>query len=56
MKSINHIFIRKAVTFVKKKMKTNDKKYCSFRDHCHYPGKCRGAGHSICNLKYCIPK
>ena len=25
------------------------------RDHCHYTGKCRGAAHSICNLKYRIP-
>ena len=35
---------------------TNDKIYCRVRDHCHYPGKCEGAGHSICNSKYSIPK
>ena len=29
-----------------------DKKYCKVRDHCHY----RGAAHSICNLKYSVPK
>ena len=26
------------------------------RDHCHYTGKYRGAAHSICNLRYTIPK
>ena len=31
----------------------NDKKE---RDHCHYTGKCRGAAHNICNLRYKIPK
>ena len=25
------------------------------RDHCHYIGKCRGAAHSICNLKFNLP-
>ena len=33
-----------------------DKKYCKVRDHCHYTchytWECRGAGHSLCNLKY----
>ena len=32
------------------------KKYCKVRDHCHYTEKYRGAAHSICNLKYNIPK
>ena len=26
------------------------------RDHCHYTGLYRGAAHSLCNLKYSIPK
>ena len=32
------------------------KKYHKFRDHCHDTVKCRGAGHTICNLKYSVPK
>ena len=26
------------------------------RDHCHLSGKCRGAAHEVCNLKYKVPK
>ena len=26
------------------------------KDRRHYTGKCRGAAHSICNLKYKVPK
>ena len=26
------------------------------RDHCHYTGKSREAAHSICNLRYKVPK
>ena len=33
-----------------------DEKYCGVRDHCHYAGEYRGAPHSICNLKYSVPK
>ena len=33
-----------------------DKKYRKVRDHCHYTGEYRGAGHSIYNLKYSLPK
>ena len=33
-----------------------DNKYCKVRDHCHYARGYRGATHSICNLKHCVPK
>ena len=33
-----------------------DKKYCKFRDHSHYTGEYRDTAHSICVLKYCVPK
>ena len=36
-----------------KKEFNNDNKV---RDHCHYTGKCRGAAHNNCNLRYKIPK
>ena len=35
---------------------STDKKYCKVRDHCHYTGKYREAAHSICNLRYKIPR
>ena len=34
----------------------DDKNYKKVRDHCHLTGKYRGAAHSICNLKYRLPK
>ena len=43
----------------KEKLENNylkDKKYCKVRDHCHYAGEYKGAAHSICNLKYSVPK
>ena len=35
---------------------SKDKKYCKFRDHCHYTGEYRGDAYGICNLKYSIQK
>ena len=35
---------------------TDDQKYCKVRDNCDYAGKSGGSAHSICNLRYCIPK
>ena len=34
----------------------DNKKYHKVRDHRHYAGKYRGAGHNICNLRYKTPK
>ena len=33
-----------------------NKKFCKVGDHCHYTKKYRGSLHSICNLKYRVPK
>ena len=30
--------------------------HCKVRDHCHYTGEYRGSLHSLCNLKYRVPK
>ena len=37
-------------------MKKEFKLKYKVRDHCHYTGKFRGAGHNICNLRYKIPR
>ena len=42
--------------FCTNKNSKNYKNYCKVRDHCHFTGKYRGAAHSICNLKYKVPK
>ena len=34
----------------------NNKKYHKVKNHCHYTGNYRGAGHDVCNLRYKIPK
>ena len=34
----------------------DDNKYQKVRDHRHYTQKFRGAAHSICSLRYKIPK
>ena len=38
--------------YICKKDFNNDK----VRDHCHFTGKYRGAGHNTCNLRYKVPK
>ena len=52
--------MQKSMTFVKKKKIENkyvkDKKYYKVRGHFHYAGEYRGSVHSICNLKYSVPK
>ena len=35
---------------------TDDENYKKVRAHCHLTGKYRGAAHSICNLKFRLPK
>ena len=47
---------QKVCYICKKEFDKSDKKHYKVRDHCHYTGKYRGAGHNICNLRYKIPK
>ena len=50
---------QRSVIFLKEKFKdkhADDKKHRKVRDHCHYTGLYRGAAHSICSLKYNVPK
>ena len=48
----NRLYLSKKVEYKYVK----DKKYCKVRDHCHYTKEYRDAAHSICNLKYSVPK
>ena len=51
--------MQKTVIFVKKNLKIiilQIKKPRKVRYHCHYTGEYIGAAHSICNLKYSVPK
>ena len=53
--------MKKYVFYLKKqfcidKISEDYKNYCQVRDHCHFTGKYRGAAHSICNLKYKVPR
>ena len=41
-------------TFENKFLKA--KKYLKVRDNCQYTREYRGAAHSMCNLKYSVPK
>ena len=42
--------------FCRNKNNKNYFKNKKVRDHCYYTGKFRGAAHSICNLRYKVPK
>ena len=52
------LYKQKVCYICKKEFDDNDnnKKQQEVRDHCHYPGKYRGAAHNICNLRYKVPK
>ena len=52
---VYHICKNSFVT-MKVKKKNEFKLFQKVRDHCHYKGKFREAAHSICNLRYKIPK
>ena len=47
---------QKVCYICKKEFRIDDKKYYKVRDHCHHTGKYKGAAHTICNLRYKIPK
>ena len=46
----------KVCCICKEIFENKDKKYYKFRNRCYYTGEYRGAAHSICNLKYSVPK
>ena len=55
-KEEEHYNNQKVCYICKKEFDKSDKKHYKVRDHCPYTGKYRGAAHSICNLRYKIPK
>ena len=42
------IYVKKSIVMIKTRKKV--------RDHCHYTRKFRGAAHSVCSLRYKVPK
>ena len=59
LKKYESINKKTAGNLVKKKLKINiwnNTKHHKVRDHCNYRGEYRGVAHSICSLKYNVPK
>ena len=57
MNSRNFIQTQKSAIFKKKYLKINMveiKKYCEFRELCHYTGENKSTAHSICNLNFSV--
>ena len=44
------------VCYICQKEFCTNNEYYKVKDHCHYTGKFKGADHSICNLRYKIPR
>ena len=55
MKIVNIVIFAKE-NFIIIKITKYTKKHHKVRDHDHYTGKFRDAGHSICNLRYAVQK
>ena len=47
---------KQKVCHICKKEFCDDKNKKKVRDHCHYTRKFRGAAHTVCNLRYKVPK